>query len=264
MRAELERQWQQNGTSPLVVLGAASATLSSFTLDAQGLAQVERAHILVLSSPFAVDSVLAQIEGLLLARQVKPILAVMGPGSAQALQKYPQVMQHCGVVYPLDAPFDAMQLSVRLRQCLAEYQTSNALLNPVAPLPSLVVLQGNRSATSPAQWHAWLGDCCKIATLQVYCSETVDQAAQLRYLIPHLSAAQINDIVVYFTTSSSVKPFADAWRTLASEQVSPWGKTPSLHAVSIHEKISVAAVQHLKWPSVVIEPGLSALINYLK
>ena len=253
-----------DGQSELRVFGAASASLASLVLQTHDLTHIERASVLVFSSPFAIDSAAPQVRALISNKSVKPILAVIGPGSARALQKYPDMSEQCRIVYPAQAPFDAQQLAANLKQVIA--QNAEAASN--SSKPHVTVLQGNRSATSQEQWQEWLGANCEISSVQVYRSEAVDQTTVVGAVIGDLKKIAIDDCVVYFTSASSVKPFAVAWNSLTNETNTEWGQQLSKmslpRAVCIHPKIEAAVQRYLQWPSEVIEPGYLALLNYIK
>jgi uroporphyrinogen-III synthase len=234
------------------------ATLKALKFSDVVIERIRRAGVFVFPSPFAIA---AAFRGMMQIRSTHglpmPVLAVIGQGSLQVLLQeivaIGMTPEHFRIVANHVEPFDALHLVPLLRQVIADS------LVPVRE--QVLIMTGDKTNNDAHTWDDWLNDSdravlASVEQAQVY--ESIDTFDYQRLVTESLTLDWCRPTsAVYFTSSSSVKGFAQAAKpSLVAIRCSPT-------AITIHSKISKEVQGHLGWNVVEIAPGAPALLHWL-
>jgi uroporphyrinogen-III synthase len=250
------------------------ASLLAIALPASANHLICRATAIVFPSPFAISAAFNHVIAVRIALGLPlPVVAVIGQGSLQILG---QEIAALGLnplkfktVTNLVEPFDAEHLAPLLRVAVLKEAKANATEFTDVPeresevLAEVLIVTGDRTNNDAQAWSTWLNDATdstaspiKVCQMQAYENQDTTNYAEL------ISSSIASEwchpkSVAYFTSSSSVRVFAQA----AKPALQHCESRPL--AISIHPKISKEIDHHLGWKVVEILPGPAALLNWM-
>jgi hypothetical protein len=245
-----------------------SASLHARAFSTQSEQEIVAAQAFVFPSPFSISASLRRCLDLRERANCGPaLLAVIGHGSYQALMtEISQVAwdpSQFEIVANTVEPFDAEHLAPKLREAL-DALVAKLGKSAASPL-SVVLLQGDKSNNDALVWGSWLNGGAvqrpiRVSEIQAYENRENEVFEQL------LATTQPDtwcgpESVVYFSSSSSVRSFANA--LLGARLGTRFGQQETPTAITIHPKISNEVQMHLGWKVVEISVGPQALLNWL-
>jgi uroporphyrinogen-III synthase len=245
-----------------VLLPSASLHSSPFSLDNKK--SIIAADVLVFPSPFAINASFYRCMTIKSEAQCSfPIVAVIGQGSYRTLceeiTSHGWTLEDFQIVANHVEPFDAEHLAPKLSEALKALAQKDTKKN--SPTLNVLLLRGDKTNHDAHVWRAWLND--KEATHKVNVEELV--AYENREIDAYTQALIItnpvawckSDSVVYFSSSSSVRAFANALPASIDRSIG----TPI--ALTIHTKISKEVQMHLGWKVVELPVGPQALLHWM-
>jgi uroporphyrinogen-III synthase len=247
-----------------VLLPSASLHSSPFSTDNKK--SIIAADVLVFPSPFAINASFYRCMAIKSEAQCAlPIIAVIGQGSYRALCEeitsngWARAQEDFQIVANQVEPFDAEHLAPKLGEALKALAQKKA--EETSPIFNVLLLRGDKTIHDAQVWQGWLRD--NDATYQVIVDELV--AYESREIETYSQALVISnpaawcksDSVVYFSSSSSVRAFANALPASIDSTIG----TPI--ALTIHTKISEEVQVRLGWKVVEIPVGPQALLHWM-